>query len=597
MADQPVPSAPLPPVQRLSRAVLLVAAGLVTVTLLAVAFLATPKPADRSPAAARPVTAGEPGFLQRPPATPPAPSPAISEQEYLRRIWAAFPHGAPPDGSPGAPGSRYPGAPPTSPPFGAGAPGGLGPADLAAPPYPDAFSAGLASPGTAAPSPAAPAAGWGDPRDARDVHDVRDGRDGRDGRREAFQRALRAPLAPPTAAPPPPIASPWPPLPAPESLGVHPPGAALLAGPRAANSPLPMDAENAAGNPLSLATERRRALAAGAPAVLGAEATAAGLTPAASAAGVAGATASPAAPAAPPTAPATVLPAGTVVPALLLTAVNSDLPGPLIAQVSRDVYDLHQRNVVLARGTRLLGTYGNQVAVGQQRLLVAWNRLQLLDGTLLDLPGLAPLQGADATGAAGLPARVDNHVLRVFGDAILLSLLSAGADLSQPASANALAAPSAGSVASAALGLQLSDAGTQLLRRDLAIQPTLSLPAGTPLTVFVNADLPLPAPAPAAPVAPFAAPAAPARPASTASAGTSAASVASAPSAPAPPLAVPAAPARPASAPTASAAPAPSAPAPLAVPAAPAPPAPLAPTAAPSGDHPLTPQPLPGGHL
>jgi type IV secretory pathway VirB10-like protein len=578
MADQPVPSAPLPPVQRLSRAVLLVAAGLVTVTLLAVAFLATPKPADRSPAGARPVTAGEPGFLQRPPATPPAASPEISEQEYLRRIRAAFPHGAPPAGSPGALGSRYPGAlgspypgaPPASPPFGAAAPGDLGPADLAAPPYPDAFSASLASPATAAPAAAAPAAGWGDPRDARDARDVRD------VRREAFQRALRAPLAPPAAAPPLPTASPWPPLPAPESLGVHPPGAALLAGPRAANSPLPVDADNASGNPPSLATERRRVLAAGAPAVLGAEATAAGLTPAATAAGLtpaataAGATASPAAPTAPPAGRTTVLAAGTVVPALLLTAVNSDLPGPLLAQVSRDVYDLHQRTVVLPRGTRLLGTYGNQVAVGQQRLLVAWNRLQLLDGTLLDLPGLAPLQGADPAGAAGLPARVDNHVLRVFGDAILLSLLSAGADLSQPASANALAAPSAGSVASAALGLQLSDAGTQLLRRDLAIQPTLTLPAGTPLTVFVNADLPLPAPAPPAAAAPFATPAAPARPAPPAPLAAPAASAAPAPGAPAPPLAVPA---------------------------APAPAAPLAPTAAPPGGHPLTPQPLPGGHL
>ena len=462
MADNPLAPAPLPPVQRLSRAVLLVAAGLVTVTLLAVAFLATPKPMERPPAAAHPVTAGEPGFLRRPPATPPAPSPEISEQDYLRRIWAAFPHGAPPAGPGGALGSPYPGAPPASQPFPAAAPADLGPSDLAAPPNPGAFSAGLASPPPAAPAPAAPSAGWRDPRDLR---------------REAFQRALRAPLAPPTAAAPPPTASPWPPLPPPDSLGIHPLDAALLAGPRGANSPLPIETETAAGNSPALATERRRALTPGAPATTSAATTAAANLPSA---------------AAPPTARPAVLAAGTVVPALLLTAVNSALPGPLMAQVSRDIYDLHQRTIVLPRGTRLLGTYGNQVAVGQQRLLVAWNRLQLLDGTLLDLPGLAPLQATDSTGAAGLPARVDNHILRIFGDAILLSLLSAGADLSQPTSANALAAPSAGSVASAALGLQLSEAGTQLLRRDLAIQPTLTLPAGTPLAVFVNADLPLP---------------------------------------------------------------------------------------------------------
>jgi type IV secretory pathway VirB10-like protein len=189
---------------------------------------------------------------------------------------------------------------------------------------------------------------------------------------------------------------------------------------------------------------------------------------------------------------APVLPAGTVIAALLLTAVNSDLPGPLMAQVSRDVYDLHQRAVILPRGTRLLGRYENRVAVGQRRLLVAWTRLQLLDGTLLELPGLP---GNDGGGGAGIPARAENHLLRVFGDAVLLSLLSAGAELAQPPPRSLVSAPSAGSVASAAVGQQLSDVGLQLLRRDLSIQPTLRLPAGTPLTVFVNADLPLAPPA------------------------------------------------------------------------------------------------------
>jgi type IV secretion system protein VirB10 len=114
--------------------------------------------------------------------------------------------------------------------------------------------------------------------------------------------------------------------------------------------------------------------------------------------------------------------------------------------------------------------------------------MQLLDGTLLDLPGLT---ASDTGGAAGLPAQVQNHVLRIFGDAVLLSLLSAGAQLSQPRSTSLLTTPSAGSVTSAAVGQELSDVGLQLLRRDLGIQPTLRLPAGTAFTVFVNADLPL----------------------------------------------------------------------------------------------------------
>jgi type IV secretion system protein VirB10 len=90
-----------------------------------------------------------------------------------------------------------------------------------------------------------------------------------------------------------------------------------------------------------------------------------------------------------------------------------------------------------------------------------------------------------------LSAHVESHLLRLFGDALLLSLLSAGADLSQPQNRNLSLAPSAGSVASAAVGQELANVGLQLLRRDLSIQPTLRLAAGTPFVVFVNGDLPL----------------------------------------------------------------------------------------------------------
>jgi type IV secretory pathway VirB10-like protein len=97
----------------------------------------------------------------------------------------------------------------------------------------------------------------------------------------------------------------------------------------------------------------------------------------------------------------------------------------------------------------------------------------------------------DAGGAAGLGGRVDRHVLRTFGDALLLSLLAAGAQLSQPQASGFGAAPSAGNVAAAALGQELSAAGLELVHRDVAVQPTLRLPAATPLLVFVNGDLDL----------------------------------------------------------------------------------------------------------
>jgi type IV secretion system protein TrbI len=582
---------PLPAVQRLSRAVLVAAAGLVTVTLLAVAFLATPRPLPHAAPLSRPPATGDPGFLQRPPGNLPAARPELTEQEFLRRLLARGPQagggaggaggaGARPWGAAGGPGAN--GAGGGTGAEGAYGAGGYGASDPFAGPDGAGLAGGRQASGSAPlnlnPPPAPP----------------------RDLRREAFLRALNAPLtqAVPAAPGRSGAAGPaWPPLPSPEALGLEDPGlggGAGLGGDAGAGAETPGPEEAAsegagaapplaahggyvpgrsplaapplapvrpggAGGPLYAKGGPGGAAAAGSqgwatPSGAAAAGTQGWAAPnGAAAAGTQGwATPTGAAAAGAPgwaaAAPAAaggsgfgvdgrraegagagagsrggaagpagveggagggafaafrageglssrvpeknlILPAGTVVPALLLTAVNSDLPGPLMAQVSRDVYDLAQRRVVLARGARLLGRYENQVAVGQRRLLVAWTRLQLLDGTLVELPGLP---GADRGGAAGLPARVENHLLRVFGDAVLLSLLSVGADLSQPPSRSLVVTPSAGSVAGAAVGQQLADAGTQLLRRDLSIQPTLRLPAGTPLTVFVNGDLAIP---------------------------------------------------------------------------------------------------------
>jgi type IV secretion system protein VirB10 len=187
----------------------------------------------------------------------------------------------------------------------------------------------------------------------------------------------------------------------------------------------------------------------------------------------------------------TQLDAGSLIPAVLATGINSDLPGDLLAQVSRDVFDSRtERLLLIPRGSRLLGRYQNQVATGDRRLLVAWDRLIFPDGTSLRFPGLP----ATATsGEAGLPASVDNHLPTVFGSALRLSLLSAGVQLSQPQeSATFGQAASARQVGAAALGQELSTVATELLRRRLAIAPTLRIPAGTEFNVFVRGDLALP---------------------------------------------------------------------------------------------------------
>ncbi|HEV3077755.1 MAG TPA: TrbI/VirB10 family protein [Thermoanaerobaculia bacterium] len=434
MPTDPLATPPSPQVERLNRSVLLVAALIVMGTLLVVAFLVSPRPPSHPTQQAQPnLAAGAPGFLNRPPGSlPPAPRPPQTEQDYLRSL---LEQAQPPEPQPTQPLPASPGSNPLQ------------------------QQPSLSSSSPAPTTPPAP------PRDAR---------------HEEFLRALRAPLAEPL--PPPPLPG------RPADLGTfHLPSEMPAPAPGLQGDLWPSDKTQPTPSEPNLPPSRPAPVSLPLPPQA---ALALAPQPRREAPTAEGAPAHEAAPSSvfhPPAASSTVA-AGTLIPALLETEVNSDLPGPLLAQVSRDVYDFRQQSVLVPRGTRLLGRYDNQVAVGQQRMLVAWTRLTFPDGSGFDLPGLPT---SDAGGAAGLSAHVESHLLRLFGDALLLSLLSAGADLSQPQNRNLSLAPSAGSVASAAVGQELANVGLQLLRRDLSIQPTLRLAAGTPFVVFVNGDLPL----------------------------------------------------------------------------------------------------------
>lgn len=183
--------------------------------------------------------------------------------------------------------------------------------------------------------------------------------------------------------------------------------------------------------------------------------------------------------------------AGTVLPATTVTAMNSDMPGEIVAQVSRNIYDSQQRHLLIPRGTRIIGRYDNQIALGQSRVLIAWTRLIFPDGRSLSVPGLPTM---DLRGAAGVRSRVDNRYDRLYGQAVLLSIISAGAQLSQPRQSGILAPPSAGQVAAGALGQQLSQVSMEMIRRNMDIRPTLEVRAGTPFYIFLERDLVLDGP-------------------------------------------------------------------------------------------------------
>ena len=182
--------------------------------------------------------------------------------------------------------------------------------------------------------------------------------------------------------------------------------------------------------------------------------------------------------------------AGSIIPAVLITAIDSDLPGIVTAMVRQTIYDtLHPNRVVIPQGAKLIGQYSPDVAYGQSRALIAWNRIIFPNGSMLDLQGML---GIDGKGRSGFADQVDNHYLKIFGSSVLVSLLGAGAQLSQPQNAGAFNTPTGSQQATAALAQGLDNTGTQLLQKNLGIQPTIKIRAGYLFNVMVNRTMILP---------------------------------------------------------------------------------------------------------
>jgi type IV secretory pathway VirB10-like protein len=186
-----------------------------------------------------------------------------------------------------------------------------------------------------------------------------------------------------------------------------------------------------------------------------------------------------------------VLRAGSVIPATLLTGINAQLPGAVIAQVRDDVFDsVGGRYLLVPRGTKLTGSYDNRVVQGQRRVLVAWTRLLYPDGASLDLLGM---EGSDPSGYAGFGAKVDEHLAKTFDSALLLSVIGAGAQLSQPQqSTGGSSAPSVGQAIAGAVGQQIANTSIQLTQREMQVPPTLEVAPGYRFDVLVDRDIVLP---------------------------------------------------------------------------------------------------------
>ncbi|PHV14174.1 conjugal transfer protein TrbI [Janthinobacterium sp. BJB303] len=179
--------------------------------------------------------------------------------------------------------------------------------------------------------------------------------------------------------------------------------------------------------------------------------------------------------------------AGFIVPAVLISGVNSDLPGQIVAQVSQDVFDTATGKWrLIPQGSRLVGQYSSDIAYGQSRVLVAWQRIVFPDGKAMDI---GSMPGADSAGYAGFRDQVNNHYFRLFSSAFLMSGITAGIAMSQPQTLSLGTRQSASSAMSEALGQQLGQVTAQLIARNMNIAPTLQIRPGYRFNVIVTKDL------------------------------------------------------------------------------------------------------------
>ena len=174
--------------------------------------------------------------------------------------------------------------------------------------------------------------------------------------------------------------------------------------------------------------------------------------------------------------------AGTVIPASLITGINSDLPGTVIAQVTQNVHDsVTGHYVLIPQGAKLIGRYDSVIAFGQSRALLVWSRIIYPDGASISIDNMP---ASDVAGYSGLADEVDFHTFRILKGVVLSTLLGVGTELSFGDDETDLVRALRESTQNSA-----NQAGQKIVQRNLDIQPTIKVRPGWPLRVIVHKDL------------------------------------------------------------------------------------------------------------
>lgn len=178
---------------------------------------------------------------------------------------------------------------------------------------------------------------------------------------------------------------------------------------------------------------------------------------------------------------------GSVIPATLITGLNSDLPGRITAQVSQNVYDSATGyRLLIPQGAKLLGRYDSKVSFSQERVLVVWTDLIFPNGSTLQIGGMA---GTDAEGYGGFKDKVDRHLWRTFGSAALVAIIGTGIDTSLPESSTLATQDTTADAARRNFAESFGRVAEQTISKNLNVQPTIRIRPGYKFNILVDQDI------------------------------------------------------------------------------------------------------------
>ncbi|NTD86775.1 MULTISPECIES: IncP-type conjugal transfer protein TrbI [Rhizobium/Agrobacterium group] len=181
---------------------------------------------------------------------------------------------------------------------------------------------------------------------------------------------------------------------------------------------------------------------------------------------------------------------GSVIPATLITGINSDLPGRITAQVSQSIYDSATgHRLLIPQGTKLFGRYDSKVSFGQKRVLVVWTDIIFPNGSTLQIGGMS---GTDAQGYGGFSDKVNNHYLKTFGSAVLIALIGTGIDMAVPESSTLATQDTASDATRRNFAETFGRVADRTIQRNMDVQPTLEIRPGYKFNVLVDQDIVFP---------------------------------------------------------------------------------------------------------